>query len=393
MPRANRSRKNDNRIDPYSGRPNARDATGQDRSSERGTRGHRGSSGSGGGLHIVQNAEVRVTEAPNGTIVNRDMVNRTKGGGPQHRIAAINPSEKGAFRVRTTNTADLATVGDFVQKASGAKAVYADIYPVHDNNAPFSRRRVNFQTKWAAATSGSAKKASTQSSSASSAKAAKAREALAKECANCQSLDHKVVNCLWAPKGTITACPVCPNNGTHVADKCATFDQLSIEEKVRLLVVNRGNMPAYTNRTSWYSYLEEYMKIPGAEMPGSFPWTPSYAKAVSGDVAQLQKELDRTGDYSPLPVDPATKDWVTVRGVHAVVSHIHQDDPKTLVQCTPAKFEGPPKRQLRDNEPEIRGPEAGIGPETFDDEMTDVGALVKDLPRGFHPLDVESHDN
>ncbi|KAH6999753.1 hypothetical protein EDB80DRAFT_812923 [Ilyonectria destructans] len=366
MPRAKSFSKNDNRIIPFFERFHARGAAGQDRSSERGTRGHRGSSDSGGGLHRVQNAEVRVTEAPDGTIVNRVMVKRTKGGGPQYRMAATNPSEKVTFRVRTTNTADRATVGDVVQKASGAKAGYADIYPVHDNNAPFGHRPVNFQTRWAAATSGPAKKESMQSHFA------KAKEKLAKECANCKSLDHKVAHCLWAPQGTIKACPVCPNNGTHLADTCETFDQLSIKEKVQLLVVSRGNMPAYKTRTSWYSYLEEYMKTPGAEMPGSFPWTPSYAKAVLDDVAQLQKEFDRTRDYSHLPVDP--------------------DDPKALVQCTPAKFEGPPKRQLREDDPEFRG-DLSTAPEMFDDEMTDVGALAKDLPRGFYPMDVESHDN
>lgn len=169
MPRAKSSRKKDDILNRFFRAHNPHDATGQDSSSERGTRGHRRSARSGDGLNIAQNAEPRVTETPN---------------------------------------------------------------------------------------------------------------------------------------GTIKACPVCPNNGTHLADTCAAFDQLSIKEKVRLLVVSRGNMPAYNTRTSWYSYLEEYMKTPGAEMPSSFPWT----QAFSGDVGQLQKELDRTGDCSQLPVDPATKD-------------------------------------------------------------------------------------
>lgn len=81
-----------------------------------------------------------------------------------------------------------------------------------------------------------------------------------------------------------------------------------------------------------------------------------------------------------------------VRGVHAVVSHIQQDVPAAPVQGTPAKFEGPPKRQLRDNEPGARG-DPIPAPEMFDDEMTDVGAILENTLRRFDQLDVESHDN
>ncbi|KAH6977201.1 hypothetical protein BKA56DRAFT_674043 [Ilyonectria sp. MPI-CAGE-AT-0026] len=365
MPRAKSSRKKDDILNRFFRAHNPHDATGQDSSSERGTRGQRRSASSGDGLDIAQNAEPRVTETPNGTSVNRDTPNQTKGGGSQPQIAAVSPSEKGPFRsgLVATNMADLATEGDGVKKVSGASTICADIYPWYDHNKLFyGRKRVNFQTKLREF-SEQTKKANMQRYFD------KVKEKLAKECANCKSLDHKVAQCLWAPQGTIKACPVCPNNGTHLADTCETFDQLSIKEKVRLLVVSRGNMPAYNTRTSWHSYLEEYMKTPGAEMPGSFPWTPGYAKAVSGDVEQLQKELDRTGDYSRLP-----------------------DDPTTLVQGTPAKFEGPPKRQLRDNEPGVRG-DLSTAPEMFDDEMTDVGAILKNIARGFDQLDVESHDN
>ncbi|KAH6999751.1 hypothetical protein EDB80DRAFT_780403 [Ilyonectria destructans] len=194
--------------------------------------------------------------------------------------------------------------GAFVRRVAGMRSVVADIHPVV-TGIRVSRTRSNFQTR-------------RLSSAPCIPLAERLSEPTEQKCAHCAALGHIVADCLWTYEGTIRACPMCPNTISHIADKCATFFEASIEEKVRVLVFERGNMPAYETKKSW-------------PMPERFPWTPEFAKVRSRTILQDQRAFNRHRDPSQLPSDDVTQDWAAVLALHSSAdTQIHRDDPTTL---------------------------------------------------------------
>ncbi|KAH8714410.1 hypothetical protein BGZ61DRAFT_587180 [Ilyonectria robusta] len=295
MPRCDREKKNNDRAGPYQlPSDNARDATGNDnRASRPGNDSNCGSSGSGGQMTFLSTADRVVVENSQGTFFGHTLIH-------------------------TKKMEDLADAGEFVRRAAGVRSVVAEIY------TPITGIRVNHA------------RGNLQTRRLSSAPCIPLAERLAEpvvpKCAHCSGLGHIVADCPRAPEGTIKACPMCPNNKSHVADKYATFFQASIEEKVRVLVFERGSMPAYETQKSWYSYLLEYMELSDSQpIPERFPWTRAFAKVRSRTIVPLQRAFNRNRDRSQLPSDDATRDWAAVVALHAWAgTHIHRDDPTTL---------------------------------------------------------------
>lgn len=133
------------------------------------------------------------------------------------------------------------------------------------------------------------------------------------KCAGCGSSSHELAWCLQCNnRGMMEGCPRC-NTLTHGANNC-TF-RTSARELVSDLLYSRANMPPFSGRP-WFLVFKDYIK--GKEnppIPQAFPWSPAFALEKRAEITQLQAELDAHRDRTKLPVDPSTKDWVTIQTI------------------------------------------------------------------------------
>ncbi|KAF5537034.1 hypothetical protein FNAPI_11541 [Fusarium napiforme] len=129
-----------------------------------------------------------------------------------------------------------------------------------------------------------------------------------KLCANCGEDGHLLAHCITAKDGAIRICFFCRDN-SHLADECGRFHRLSLRDKVKLLVVDRGNMPALATKRPWWGYLYDLLEAGDSEsVPDltTFPWTVKYALDIfSGKegkgVNVHQAVFDYSSDRSVLP--------------------------------------------------------------------------------------------
>ncbi|KAJ3544889.1 hypothetical protein NM208_g2794 [Fusarium decemcellulare] len=105
-------------------------------------------------------------------------------------------------------------------------------------------------------------------------------------CVNCGSTRHKLNHCLPAPEGTIKGCTLC-HTMSHCVDQCARFRNMSLKERVEILVLDRINMPALDTYNSWFHSFRDLSATPGQDntvtLPGRFPWTSGYSRDISGN--------------------------------------------------------------------------------------------------------------
>ncbi|KAF5600413.1 hypothetical protein FPANT_2428 [Fusarium pseudoanthophilum] len=135
----------------------------------------------------------------------------------------------------------------------------------------------------------------------------KKRNSDSKPCANCKGQGHQVAGCITTVHGFINACFFCEKDD-HRTDDCDTFKQLSLAEKVKLLVAMRAGMPGLA---PWWNLLYEFLEAKETKdipFPTDFPWTAKFAIGVfegkhGKPVGDIQTELDMTEDPKVLPVD------------------------------------------------------------------------------------------
>ncbi|KAJ4251892.1 hypothetical protein NW762_011189 [Fusarium torreyae] len=133
------------------------------------------------------------------------------------------------------------------------------------------------------------------------------------KCVRCSSHNHKLSKCIKAWEGNVVGCPLC-NLESHLVDNCDKFEQMSLKEKVDVVVVSRGNMAPLRTKSPWYFHLWNYLgseESEGIPLPTVFPWSEEFARDLSWDrrgktIRSIQKKYDATGDEGLLPVDPAT---------------------------------------------------------------------------------------
>ncbi|KAF5668076.1 hypothetical protein FHETE_5342 [Fusarium heterosporum] len=150
------------------------------------------------------------------------------------------------------------------------------------------------------------------------------------KCASCGSTTHLLATCLRAVRGFIAGCPIC-NSQTHSVDDCRGFKEMSLAEKVQLLVTKRGNMPAIWSKAKWYMLLHEYCgtaEFKDAEDITAFPWSTAFTKRfVSKDggksLAEGQKKFD-AGEQTngTMEVDPATSSYEAIFELYWKKNHI-----------------------------------------------------------------------
>lgn len=115
-------------------------------------------------------------------------------------------------------------------------------------------------------------------------------------CGNCLSTTHFLDQCLKATRGTISGCPLCKVPG-HLLEDCEKFPLANAEPStiVRLVVWDRGNMPAWETKVPWFKYLYFYMgtfefflQDRKFVQSAPLPWTETYARAVAASASPHQ---------------------------------------------------------------------------------------------------------
>ncbi|KAM0472079.1 hypothetical protein ACHAP7_008748 [Fusarium lateritium] len=108
-------------------------------------------------------------------------------------------------------------------------------------------------------------------------------------CGNCSSATHSLDRCLKAVRGTIPGCPLCKVTG-HLLEDCEKFPlaNTDLSKIVRLVVWDRGNMPAWETKVPWFKYLYFYMSTLEFFLQdrtfiqtAPLPWTEAYAREVA----------------------------------------------------------------------------------------------------------------
>ncbi|KLO87948.1 Uncharacterized protein LW93_5114 [Fusarium fujikuroi] len=128
-----------------------------------------------------------------------------------------------------------------------------------------------------------------------------------KPCANCKGQGHRLADCITTVHGFIKACIFCDND-SHNTDECDSFKDLSMAEKVKLLVTDRASKPALA---LWWTLLYEFLEAKETQHispPTGFPWTAKFATEVfqgkhGKPVQEIQAEFDATQDRKVLPGD------------------------------------------------------------------------------------------
>ncbi|KIL95587.1 hypothetical protein FAVG1_00324 [Fusarium avenaceum] len=235
----------------------------------------------------------------------RRLINNTRGGGPHSRIACQwNDSIRGNV-ITEPDAIEVLQRGHKVFK--NTNEFYMALLPINRQHFEsvqnaHTRSTITFddgrtrESKFAASPENSPTKASEDG------------------CASCGKPSHNAFRCLVAPKGVVSGCPVCDCR-SHNLDNCQAFIEMSIAEKVDLVVTQRGNMPAFHSSKPWYTWLHEYCSTPGfakSQAITNFPWSKGFAtklyKEQNGNyLASVQTSFDADPLHREmLPQDPAT---------------------------------------------------------------------------------------
>ncbi|KAF5643760.1 uncharacterized protein FTJAE_3059 [Fusarium tjaetaba] len=130
-------------------------------------------------------------------------------------------------------------------------------------------------------------------------------------CAGCGSNTHTLKGCITTISGDIRGCVFC-NNMSHATDACGQFMDLSMGQRVKLLVTDRAGMPPILTEVPWWVWLYKFLTTPhtkGQPIPDAFPWRTEFARDIhdgkrgSKSVQEYQSDLDRSHDIRVLPPD------------------------------------------------------------------------------------------
>ncbi|KAF5533603.1 hypothetical protein FNAPI_12620 [Fusarium napiforme] len=130
-------------------------------------------------------------------------------------------------------------------------------------------------------------------------------------CAECGSNTHTLKGCITTMSGDIRGCVFC-NNMSHATDTCGQFMDLSMGQRVKLLVTDRAGMPPILTEVPWWVWLYKFLTTPhtkGQPIPDAFPWRTEFARDIhdgkrgSKSVQEYQSDLDRSHDIRVLPPD------------------------------------------------------------------------------------------
>ncbi|KAF5708715.1 hypothetical protein FGLOB1_6254 [Fusarium globosum] len=133
------------------------------------------------------------------------------------------------------------------------------------------------------------------------------------KCKVCGNPNHTVSTCFsHTGKGQTFGCPLC-DAADHTGSDCAEIAKLSLTEQVKLLITNRGNMPAFhegPKKKSWWKLLHKFCMSAeyDQELLGELPWGRGFVGKLlkkGQDLTELQKQYDEKPGF-PLPPDPST---------------------------------------------------------------------------------------
>ncbi|SPJ80232.1 uncharacterized protein FTOL_08624 [Fusarium torulosum] len=146
-------------------------------------------------------------------------------------------------------------------------------------------------------------------------------------CDNCLSTTHYLDRCLKTTRGMISGCPLCKVAG-HLLEDCEKFPLANTDPStiVRLVVWDRGNMPAWETKVPWFKYLYFYMgtfdfflQDRTFVQSAPLPWTETYAREVAASACSAQNNDDSGSTLS----DPQTANlaaaWKTFANPHEYV--------------------------------------------------------------------------
>lgn len=199
------------------------------------------------------------------------------------------------------------------------------------------------------------------------------------DCANCGESGHNMDRCLLVPEGQLHGCVLC-HTRSHCTDECHTFEGMTLQQKVKVLIFDRYSLPPLKTRVHWYQWLCQWLSHPDsrdaelrAYVPTGFPWSDQYTlnlgRGYTGNVRDLQEEFDRHRDVALLPKDPATATMDAVTRSYGQ-DHIHPDAPSTLRNAAPGRFDQPAAPVEKAAEP--TGSPArmrDLGPGYYDEDM------------------------
>ncbi|KAF4950522.1 hypothetical protein FGADI_8141 [Fusarium gaditjirri] len=128
------------------------------------------------------------------------------------------------------------------------------------------------------------------------------------KCKVCGNPDHTVNACFSRTrKGETFACPLC-DTADHTGSTCARIAALSLTEQVKLLITDRGNMPAYfaeSRENCWWRLMHKFCMSEEFDLTlvGMVPWSrnfPAKLRKEGTDILELQKQYDgKTGVCMP----------------------------------------------------------------------------------------------
>ncbi|KAJ4179281.1 hypothetical protein NW755_012625 [Fusarium falciforme] len=172
------------------------------------------------------------------------------------------------------------------------------------------------------------------------------------QCENCGGSGHNMDRCLKVPEGRLRGCTMC-HSTTHCGDDCRNFHELTLQQKVKLLVYDRFSLPPLETKVNWFKWLRQWLSHPdsrdqdrSADVPSGFPWSEKFTVNLSlGQmpgvaVDALQAEFDGHQDVARLPKDPATADFDAVHRTYGE-GHIYPDQPSTLRRAKDGRFGQP----------------------------------------------------
>ncbi|QGI66669.1 hypothetical protein CEK26_010628 [Fusarium fujikuroi] len=131
-------------------------------------------------------------------------------------------------------------------------------------------------------------------------------------CKLCGSKSHTLTDCVMRGyKGHVTGCPIC-NDQKHAVDSCEQFRAMSLQEKVKILVQQRANMPPLKTSKPWHTYLYEFCTrekfVPGVVF--GFPWSQKFCRDIGyKGMEKIQAAFDAYPEWYVFAIDPKTASY------------------------------------------------------------------------------------
>ncbi|KAM0084518.1 hypothetical protein ACKRZS_003359 [Fusarium odoratissimum] len=139
------------------------------------------------------------------------------------------------------------------------------------------------------------------------------------KCKVCGNPDHTLRTCFSRTrKGETFACPQC-DTADHSGSTCARIAALPLTEQVKLLITDRGDMPAYyagSRDDCWWQLMHKFCMSEEFDptLLGVVPWSKTYPSKLRKDgidILELQKQHDKNIGFQ-MPRDSSTESFLKV---------------------------------------------------------------------------------